>query len=56
MLLLGSAVSVQESNTSQMSIDEHTYGVSIKRYESDIEVISNPSQSSIEVLQEDITR
>lgn len=47
--LSGSAASVQESSSSQ--IDDSTISENaLKRYESDIEVISNPSQSSIEVL------
>jgi hypothetical protein len=42
---LGSATSLEESRESTPSA-----GTTSKKYESDIEVLSNPSQSSIEVL------
>lgn len=49
MLVLssGSATSLEESRGSTPSANAPT-----KKYESDIEILSNPSQSSIEVLDE----
>lgn len=44
---IGSATSLEESRESTPSIS-----ALIKKYESDIEILSNPSQSSIEVLDE----
>ncbi|CAL1678329.1 unnamed protein product [Lasius platythorax] len=44
---IGSATSLEESNESTPSTNALT-----KKYESDIEILSNPSQSSIEVLDE----
>lgn len=44
---LGSATSLEESRESTPSTNVLT-----KKYESDIEILSNPSQSSIEVLDE----
>ncbi|XP_015179281.1 PREDICTED: serine/threonine-protein kinase 11-interacting protein isoform X2 [Polistes dominula] len=44
---IGSATSLEESRESTPSIS-----AIIKKYESDIEILSNPSQSSIEVLDE----
>lgn len=45
LLLIGSATSLEESRESTPSAN-----VLDKKYESDIEVLSNPSESSIEVL------
>lgn len=45
LLLIGSARSLEESRESTPSAN-----VLDKKYESDIEVLSNPSESSIEVL------
>lgn len=47
VVVTGSATSLEESRESTPSANAVT-----KKYESDIEILSNPSQSSIEVLDE----
>jgi len=46
-IVSGSATSLEESRESTPSVN-----AMMKKYESDIEILSNPSQSSIEVLDE----